>query len=169
MPGRKLNFQAAKQLQEVSAIDLLAQMSEPEPRGPKCLNEKVTQDHGDTSWGYWPNGFWMTEGKAEKETTTTLGTVACSQNWDRPAGYLKSRVRVMRWVSGAWKLCYDSGFIQSNVTTPQWNVEVGSSPVASNDPPCGDGYYSIIGNASIKENGVWVGGQLSMSESEYLD
>lgn len=138
--------------------------------GPKCLNEKVTQDHGDTSWGYWPNGYWMTETKSEKETTTTLGTISCSQDWDRPSGYLKGRVRILKYNSSksAWALCFDSNFIQSNVTTAYWRVKATSNPDPAADPPCGDGLYKIRGNSSLLYNGNWVGGELNMSESETL-
>lgn len=137
--------------------------------GPKCVNEKITQDHGSTSWGYHPHGFWMTENLIEKETNTVPGTINCNTGYARPIDYIKTRVRVMKYdtSTNSWGLCLDTDFIKNDVTTAQWNVKVGTTN-ASN-PPCGDGLYTIIGNASLWWDGAWVGGQLSTSESERME
>ena len=58
----------------------------------KCLNEKVNMDHGENG-----NGYWYTETYAEKIMNTPFGPVHCQQEWDRPAGYLRAKVIVLKW------------------------------------------------------------------------
>lgn len=80
-------------------------------------------------------------------------TRPCGQVWNRPAGHMAVRIRVLRWGGNSWSGCADSGWYYNSGAAwlfgLRWDF--------GNTAPCGPGYYGLDTGA-FAWNGAWRGG-----------
>jgi hypothetical protein len=133
----------------------------------KCLDGKVTQDHGPTDWGKFPNGVWATQSTSTKPKGSPWGPIACSAEWDRVAGKHRVRTYVLKYHAATkeWGVCIDIGWRKSRFKTDGWQSVIFSGP---KKPPCGAGHYTMIGKAQHRFKGHWRGGGITLPGSEEI-
>jgi hypothetical protein len=123
--------------------------------GNRCLDIKVTTDHG--SYG---NGYFQVEARTEKEYFVPyIGTIVrCYVPWEIPPQDFRTRL----WVDKQNRAtpCKDSGWIQYTAG-PISYMQVWWGPFTSMSQLCGNGSYRARGRTEIRPGANWLGGAWS--------
>jgi hypothetical protein len=114
----------------------------------RCLEGKVTTDHGSLG-----NGYFQFEGRGAEADLPDYPL--CVQEWSLGAG--KYRIRLAAWKTNASQNCIDTGWVKNASTTFYMKISRPANPTGNpyQSPPCNNGYYWTKGKIEGTYNGGW--------------